>query len=94
MPIRGIPNCEFGWGLPEDVAITIRLVLHEARRIPKSAKPRIYGFRFEILKRHIADYIVPCFTAKSEDQELYVAAPSQSASSARNSLHVDTYGYH
>ena len=38
MPIRDL-NREFGWQLPEDVAITIAgLVLHEARRIPKSAR--------------------------------------------------------
>ena len=35
MPIRDL-NREFGWRLPEDVAITIAgLVLQEARRIPE-----------------------------------------------------------
>ncbi|MBX9943019.1 MAG: HlyC/CorC family transporter [Reyranella sp.] len=46
-------NREFGWGLPQDVAITIAgLVLHEARRIPEVGQIyAFYGFRFEILKR-------------------------------------------
>jgi Mg2+/Co2+ transporter CorB len=46
-------NREFGWQLPEDVAITIAgLVLHEARRIPEVGQVyAFYGFRFEILKR-------------------------------------------
>ena len=52
VPIRDL-NREFGWGLPEDVAITIAgLVLHEARRIPEVGQMyAFYGFRFEILKR-------------------------------------------
>jgi Mg2+/Co2+ transporter CorB len=52
VPIRDL-NREFGWGLPEDVAITIAgLVLHEARRIPEVGQTyAFYGFRFEILKR-------------------------------------------
>jgi Mg2+/Co2+ transporter CorB len=52
VPIRDL-NREFGWGLPEDVAITIAgLVLHEARRIPEVGQVyAFYGFRFEILKR-------------------------------------------
>ena len=52
VPIRDL-NREFGWGLPEDVAITIAgLVLHEARRIPEVGQIyAFYGFRFEILKR-------------------------------------------
>jgi Mg2+/Co2+ transporter CorB len=46
-------NREFGWHLPEGVAITIAgLVLHEARRIPEVGQVyAFYGFRFEILKR-------------------------------------------
>jgi Mg2+/Co2+ transporter CorB len=46
-------NREYGWNLPEDVAITIAgLVLHEARRIPEVGQVyAFYGFRFEILKR-------------------------------------------
>jgi Mg2+/Co2+ transporter CorB len=52
VPIRDL-NREFGWGLPEDVAITVAgLVLHEARRIPEVGQIyAFYGFRFEILKR-------------------------------------------
>jgi Mg2+/Co2+ transporter CorB len=52
VPIRDL-NREFGWELPEDVAITIAgLVLHEARRIPEVGQIyAFYGFRFEILKR-------------------------------------------
>ena len=52
VPIRDL-NREFGWNLPEDVAITIAgLVLHEARRIPEVGQIyAFYGFRFEILKR-------------------------------------------
>jgi Mg2+/Co2+ transporter CorB len=52
VPIRDL-NREFGWNLPEDVAITIAgLVLHEARRIPEVGQMyAFYGFRFEILKR-------------------------------------------
>jgi Mg2+/Co2+ transporter CorB len=52
VPIRDL-NREFGWQLPEDVAITIAgLVLHEARRIPEVGQTyAFYGFRFEILKR-------------------------------------------
>ncbi len=52
VPIRDL-NREFGWGLPEDVAITIAgLVLYEARRIPEVGQVyAFYGFRFEILKR-------------------------------------------
>lgn len=52
VPIRDL-NREYGWGLPEDVAITIAgLVLHEARRIPEVGQTyAFYGFRFEILKR-------------------------------------------
>jgi Mg2+/Co2+ transporter CorB len=52
VPIRDL-NREFGWSLPEDVAITIAgLVLHEARRIPEVGQIyAFYGFRFEILKR-------------------------------------------
>jgi Mg2+/Co2+ transporter CorB len=52
VPIRDL-NREFGWGLPQDVAITIAgLVLHEARRIPEVGQTyAFYGFRFEILKR-------------------------------------------
>ena len=52
VPIRDL-NREFGWNLPEDVAITIAgLVLHEARRIPEVGQVyAFYGFRFEILKR-------------------------------------------
>ncbi|WP_422001556.1 HlyC/CorC family transporter [Reyranella sp.] len=52
VPIRDL-NREFGWGLPEDVAITIAgLVLHEARRIPEVGQTyAFHGFRFEILKR-------------------------------------------
>ena len=52
VPIRDL-NREFGWQLPEDVAITIAgLVLHEARRIPEVGQVyAFYGFRFEILKR-------------------------------------------
>jgi Mg2+/Co2+ transporter CorB len=52
VPIRDL-NREFGWQLPEDVAITIAgLVLHEARRIPEVGQIyAFYGFRFEILKR-------------------------------------------
>jgi Mg2+/Co2+ transporter CorB len=52
VPIRDL-NREFGWNLPEDVAITIAgLVLHEARRIPEVGQTyAFYGFRFEILKR-------------------------------------------
>jgi Mg2+/Co2+ transporter CorB len=52
VPIRDL-NREFGWELPEDVAITIAgLVLHEARRIPEVGQTyAFYGFRFEILKR-------------------------------------------
>ncbi len=52
VPIHDL-NREFGWGLPEDVAITIAgLVLHEARRIPEVGQTyAFYGFRFEILKR-------------------------------------------
>jgi Mg2+/Co2+ transporter CorB len=52
VPIRDL-NREFGWGLPQDVAITIAgLVLHEARRIPEVGQMyAFYGFRFEILKR-------------------------------------------
>ena len=52
MPIHDL-NREFGWRLPEDVAITIAgLVLHEARRIPEVGPVyAFYGFRFEILKR-------------------------------------------
>jgi Mg2+/Co2+ transporter CorB len=52
VPVRDL-NREFGWQLPEDVAITIAgLVLHEARRIPEVGQTyAFYGFRFEILKR-------------------------------------------
>jgi Mg2+/Co2+ transporter CorB len=52
VPIRDL-NREFGWSLPQDVAITIAgLVLHEARRIPEVGQMyAFYGFRFEILKR-------------------------------------------
>ncbi|MBI3199440.1 MAG: HlyC/CorC family transporter [Rhodospirillales bacterium] len=52
VPIRDL-NREFGWSLPQDVAITIAgLVLHEARRIPEVGQTyAFYGFRFEILKR-------------------------------------------
>jgi Mg2+/Co2+ transporter CorB len=52
VPIRDL-NREYGWTLPEDVAITIAgLVLHEARRIPEVGQVyAFYGFRFEILKR-------------------------------------------
>jgi Mg2+/Co2+ transporter CorB len=52
VPIRDL-NREYGWTLPEDVAITIAgLVLHEARRIPEVGQMyAFYGFRFEILKR-------------------------------------------
>jgi Mg2+/Co2+ transporter CorB len=52
VPIRDL-NREFGWELPEDIAITIAgLVLHEARRIPEVGQMyAFYGFRFEILKR-------------------------------------------
>lgn len=52
VPIRDL-NREFGWNLPEDVAITIAgLVLHEARRIPEVGQVyAFFGFRFEILKR-------------------------------------------
>jgi Mg2+/Co2+ transporter CorB len=52
VPIRDL-NREYGWNLPEDVAITIAgLVLHEARRIPEVGQTyAFYGFRFEILKR-------------------------------------------
>jgi len=52
VPIRDL-NREFGWNLPQDVAITIAgLVLHEARRIPEVGQTyAFYGFRFEILKR-------------------------------------------
>jgi Mg2+/Co2+ transporter CorB len=52
VPIRDL-NREFGWSLPEDIAITIAgLVLHEARRIPEVGQIyAFYGFRFEILKR-------------------------------------------
>ncbi|MFO1162101.1 MAG: HlyC/CorC family transporter [Reyranellaceae bacterium] len=52
VPIRDL-NREFGWGLPEDIAVTIAgLVLHEARRIPEVGQTyAFYGFRFEILKR-------------------------------------------
>ena len=52
VPIRDL-NREFGWNLPQDVAITIAgLVLHEARRIPEVGQMyAFYGFRFEILKR-------------------------------------------
>ncbi|HTE35300.1 MAG TPA: HlyC/CorC family transporter [Reyranella sp.] len=52
VPIRDL-NREFGWCLPEDIAITIAgLVLHEARRIPEVGQIyAFYGFRFEILKR-------------------------------------------
>ena len=52
VPIRDL-NREFGWDLPQDVAITIAgLVLHEARRIPEVGQTyAFYGFRFEILKR-------------------------------------------
>ena len=52
VPIHDL-NREFGWNLPEDVAITIAgLVLHEARRIPEVGQVyAFYGFRFEILKR-------------------------------------------
>jgi Mg2+/Co2+ transporter CorB len=39
VPIRDL-NREFGWGLPEDVAITIAgLVLHERGASPRSARP-------------------------------------------------------
>jgi len=52
VPIRDL-NREFGWRLPEDIAITIAgLVLHEARRIPEVGQIyAFHGFRFEILKR-------------------------------------------
>jgi Mg2+/Co2+ transporter CorB len=52
VPIHDL-NREFGWNLPEDVAITVAgLVLHEARRIPEVGQVyAFYGFRFEILKR-------------------------------------------
>jgi Mg2+/Co2+ transporter CorB len=52
VPIHDL-NREFGWQLPEDVAITIAgLILHEARRIPEVGQVyAFYGFRFEILKR-------------------------------------------
>jgi len=52
VPIRDL-NREFGWNLPQDVAITIAgLILHEARRIPEVGQMyAFYGFRFEILKR-------------------------------------------
>ena len=52
VPIRDL-NREFGWNLPQDVAITIAgLVLHEARRIPEVGQTyAFYGFRFDILKR-------------------------------------------
>jgi Mg2+/Co2+ transporter CorB len=52
VPIHDL-NREYGWNLPEDVAITIAgLVLHEARRIPEVGQVyAFYGFRFEILKR-------------------------------------------
>jgi len=52
VPIHDL-NREYGWTLPEDVAITIAgLVLHEARRIPEVGQVyAFYGFRFEILKR-------------------------------------------
>jgi Mg2+/Co2+ transporter CorB len=52
VPIHDL-NREFGWQLPEDVAITIAgLVLHEARRIPEVGQVyAFYGFRFEIMKR-------------------------------------------
>ena len=52
VPIRDL-NREFGWNLPQAVAITIAgLVLHEARRIPEVGQIyAFYGFRFEILKR-------------------------------------------
>ncbi|MCW5738177.1 MAG: HlyC/CorC family transporter [Enhydrobacter sp.] len=52
VPIRDL-NREFGWNLPEDIAITIAgLVLHEARRIPEVGQVyAFFGFRFEILKR-------------------------------------------
>jgi Mg2+/Co2+ transporter CorB len=52
VPIHDL-NREFGWSLPEDVAITIAgLVLHEARRIPEVGQVyAFHGFRFEILKR-------------------------------------------
>ena len=52
VPIHDL-NREFGWNLPEEVAITIAgLVLHEARRIPEVGQVyAFYGFRFEILKR-------------------------------------------
>ncbi|UYN94165.1 MAG: HlyC/CorC family transporter [Enhydrobacter sp.] len=52
VPIRDL-NREFGWRLPEGVAITIAgLVLHEARRIPEVGQVyAFHGFRFEILKR-------------------------------------------
>ena len=52
VPIRDL-NREYGWGLPEDVAITIAgLVLHEARRSPEVGQTyAFYGFRVEILKR-------------------------------------------
>src|SRR3990167_1460501 len=52
VPIRDL-NREFGWNLPQDLAITIAgLVLHEARRIPEVGQMyAFYGFRFDILKR-------------------------------------------
>jgi len=52
VPIHDL-NREFGWNLPEDIAITIAgLVLHEARRIPEVGQIyAFHGFRFEILKR-------------------------------------------
>jgi Mg2+/Co2+ transporter CorB len=52
VPIHDL-NREFGWNLPEDIAITIAgLVLHEARRIPEVGQVyAFHGFRFEILKR-------------------------------------------
>ncbi|WP_428667737.1 HlyC/CorC family transporter [Reyranella sp.] len=52
VPIHDL-NREFGWSLPEDIAITIAgLVLHEARRIPEVGQVyAFHGFRFEILKR-------------------------------------------
>lgn len=46
-------NRQYEWGLPDEEAATIAgLILHEARRIPDVGQSfRMFGFRFDILKR-------------------------------------------
>ena len=46
-------NRQYEWGLPDEEAATIAgLILHEARRIPDVGQSfRLFGFRFDILKR-------------------------------------------